>query len=272
MFSLILGNGIAILFLPYTLERAVPYRTLMEWAGSSNEKKILNLIRLHELHVFAAGPKILTELENLRCRIVPFYVLPIHDTIIRRALSPFMEIYFDIDELENLFDENLDVLRRARPDKLMEEGSLSRETEAQLKIMLLRGESRKGDKGRLKTMQSLNDTYKLQSFVLTKLVLMAEEKWARRKTEEKAVTHTQIEFMVGDILAKYPEIKNRLLELNVKGSPNLPWAMEDFFRHAMPDEMVDWRGGKPSLEDLIKQHTKGGGKSTAQCPAVTGQA
>lgn len=256
LLSFILGNGIASLFLSHTVKRALPYRTFMEWVGSSNEKKILNLIRLHELHVYAAGTKLLEEAENLKCRIVPLYMLPVHDTFFRWALSPFREIYFDQDELEDIFDENLDFLRRARPDRLMEEGTLSKETATKLKITLERAESRKGDKGRLATMQNLNDYYKLQAFVLTKLVLLSEEKWKNRKTEEKAVTHDKIDQMVSYIRDKHPELKKRMLELAAK-NPNLPSAMKEFFRHAMPDEMVDWRNGKPTLEDLIENYTKG---------------
>ncbi len=254
--SVIAANGIVYLFLPCKLKRAVPYHRFMEWVGSSNERKIVNLVRLHELHVYAAKPKLLTETENLPCRMVPLYMLPIYDTVIRWALRPFNEIYFDADELEELFDENLDVLRRARPDKLMAEGTLARGADAKLKITLGKAESNRGMQGRLDAMRRLNDYYKLHTYVLTKLVQLSEEKWDKRKNDDKVVTHKRIEYMVGDILAKNPALQARLLELRVKGSPNLPTAMEEFFRHAMPDEMVDWRNGKPSLEALIEKHTK----------------
>ncbi|SBW03910.1 hypothetical protein KL86DPRO_20224 [uncultured delta proteobacterium] len=188
--------------------------------------------------------------------MVPLYLLLIHDKCVRWALSPFQKIYFDLEELEELFDENIDVLRRARPEKLMEHGSLTKETAAKLKIVVHMEENYRGVKGRLETTQKLNAYYKLYIYVFTKLARAPEEEWRKVKQEGKPVTRTSIQQMAMNILEKSPEMKAKLLELGVKGSPNPPRGMEDFFRHAMPDEMVDWRGGKPTLGYLIEKYTK----------------
>jgi hypothetical protein len=81
---------------------------------------------------------------------------------------------------------------------------------------------------------------------------------AAEGNENTPVTHTNIQRMAMNILANHPELEKKLLALSVKGSPNLPSAMEDFFRHAMPDEMVDWRNRKPTLGYVIEKYTKGG--------------
>jgi hypothetical protein len=263
MASIVTGNGVISLFLPRTLQHAVPYAALIKWMGSSNEKKILNLIRLHELRVYAARTNSAKEMKNLACRLVPLYMLPIHDSIVRRALSPFQKIYFDLAELEELFDENLDVLRRARPDKLMKEGSLAKETAATLQILLLREENYKGVKGRLHSTYLQNDYCRLHVFTITLLVQKFFEKWPKWKDKsEKIITHDSIEKLTSSILAEHPALEKKLLRLKVKGTPWLPVAMEDFFRHAMPEKMVDWRGGKPTLEDLIEKYLKGGRDKT----------
>ena len=188
--------------------------------------------------------------------MVPLYLLPIHDKHIRWALSPFQKIYFNLSELEELFDENIDVLRRARPEKLMEQGSLTKETDAELQILVLRKEEYRGVKGRLKSTYLMNDYCRLHAFTIVKLVLEFQEKWPDWRKSEKLITHDSIEIMTGKILAEHPALEKKILELRVKGNPWLPDAMENFFRHAMPDEMVDWRNGKPALEALIEKHIK----------------
>ena len=80
-----------------------------------------------------------------RCRLVPFYVLLAKNKIIHQALYPFKELYFDLDELEKIFDEKLDFLRRTRPDKIKEEGALSKETEEALETIVTPG--RKQERG-----------------------------------------------------------------------------------------------------------------------------
>lgn len=172
----------------------------------------------------------------------------------RWAISLFQTIYFDLSELEELFDENLDVLRRARPDKLKDEITLAKET-TELKILLLKKEEYRGVKGRLQSAYLINDYCRLHAFTLTLLTQKFLEKWPYWKDkDEKLITHDRIEKLNSEIIAKYPIIEKKLQELNVKGNPKLPVAMEDLFRYAMPDEMVDWRGGKPTLEHLLDKH------------------
>ena len=258
--AIVAGNGIISLFLPRTLKNAVSYDLLIDWVGFSNEKKILNLMRLHELRVYAAGMKNGDEVENLACRLVPLYLLAIHDKQIRWAMTPFQKIYFDRDELEELFDENIEVLRSARPAKLIEQGSLDKDKDADLKILALRKENYKGVKGQLQSEYLKNDYCRLHAFTIVKLVMKFQEKWPdwKGKSGEKLITHDSIQIMTGDVLAEYPDLGKKLTSLGVKGNPWLPDAMKSFFRHAMPDEMVDWRLGKPTLEHLIGKSLKAG--------------
>lgn len=262
MLGIIIGNGIVSLLLPRTLEHAVSYGALIDLVGYSNEKKILNLIRLHELRVYAAGMKNAEEVENLSCRIVPLYFLPIYDKPVRWALSPFQKIFFDRAELEELFDENLDVLRRARPEKLMEAGTIAKQLDREFKMLMLRKEKYRGVKGRLESLSLQNKYCRLHAVTITLLTRNYFEKWPAWETKtEKLITHPSIEKLTGDILAEQPALSDALVALRVKGNPWLPDAMEDFFRYAMPDEMVDWGKEKLTLEYLIEKHLKGGDES-----------
>ena len=265
--SAIIANYIVSLFLKKTLKRAVPYPLVMQWVGLVDRDSILGLIRLHELHVYVSKRQVSEETVDLPCRMVPLFLLPAYPPIARWALRLFEEIYFDMDEIETVFGNNLDTVRRARPDLLLAEGSLTKETAAKLKIILSKEEGNRGADGRLKTAKALNDYCRLHAFTVTALAVRFLKKWPQWKTKgEKLITHDSIHQLTENILNEHSELRDVLVQLKVKGNPWLPAAMKDFFRHAMPDEMVDWRNGKPSLEDLIGKYLKGEGESQEDGP------
>lgn len=260
--SFIVATLLGTLFFKKEIKNVVPYGTVERLANLGDLNDMAHFIQFHKLRVYISREKCTEEVARIKGKRLLFFTSPLFLPISRGMLRIFNEVYFEKEELEKALGKELDSIEKLVPEKVLRKANLNKETIVKLETAARKEKANQGSQGRIAILTNQLSYYKLYCFILTRLSFLFVNEWSQKGTSRvfRPITHERISIALTQIWSDFPNISDALTAVKVKGNPHPLRAMTDFFRHALPDEMVDWGGAKPALSDLIKKHIGKGPK------------
>lgn len=255
--SVFIASYIISLALRTTVEKAIPLPLAKNWYSLTGPHAVVDFIKEKKLTVYISKTQSLQEQENLECGLLPLYSLPVFFPGARAMLRAFHEIYFDKEQLDAAFERELAGIHNAAPEKLLAYASEKQKIAEKSVRNELKEKGNRGYAGRFAALMKRNHFLTAHTLMVVKLTLYFADKWDKKKNRsEPIISHESIQTAEAGIRDAEPELTALLLEKCARNNPNLPEAMRDMFRYAMPDAMVHWPNGKSTLQELAKKHFK----------------
>ncbi|MCC8193090.1 MAG: hypothetical protein LIP28_00370 [Deltaproteobacteria bacterium] len=255
--SVLLTSQITPLLFRAKIQRALPLPLIMNWYNLTGPRAVIEFIREKNLDVYISKTQSRQEVENLECGLLPLYCLPVYFPGARAMLRAFHEIYFDHAQFDEAMDRELQGIHNAAPEKLLAYGTTEQKAVADAVRSELKEKGNRGYAGRIALLMKRNHFLTAHTIMVVKLTQHFTERWAKRKNRpEPIISHESIQAAEMNIRDADPELAGLLMEKCIRNNPNLPDAMRDMFRYAMPEEMVHWPGGKRTLAELAATHLK----------------